>query len=338
MKHLKWLWIILLGFDSVGCGLLHHHDSKSGPPVVAMPSVVDVKEAPPYRPMALDPALHQAAVNELLAECGASDPFIRSNAIEGLSEASPVDAPGPILNGLNDAKPNVRYAAAIAAGELRLKSAYRPLLAMAEDPDLRVQVAVRFALHRLGDVRLSHQLEAFSLDNDPRVRAVTAQVLGMLKEPSAVKVLLPMLQDPVAANRLQVAEALWRLGNEQGLDALVGFSLSAYPDDQIIAIMGLAEPHDDRVIGQIRGALTSDFMEVSLVAARAMGMLGSDEGWNVAVPMVKSDDPRRRSLAALALGAIGRTDLQPILAPLLKDSEATVRISAATAILELHPS
>jgi HEAT repeat protein len=336
MKHLKWLWIILLGFVSAGCSLLHHN--KSGPPVVAMPSVQDVKPAPPYHPMALDPGLHQAAVNELLAECHASDSYIRSNAIEGLSEAAPVDAPGPVLKGLSDSKPNVRYAAAIAAGELRMKSAYRPLLAMAYDPDLRVQVAVRFALHRLGDLRLSHQLEVFSMDNDPRVRAVTAQVLGMLQEPSAVKVLQPMLQDPVPANRLQVAEALWRLGDQQGLDALIGFSLSAYPDDQIIAIIGLAEPHDDRVIGQIRADLTSDFMEVSLVAARALGMLGSDEGWNVAVPMVKSDDPRRRSLAALALGAIGRTDLQPILAPLLKDSEATVRISAATAILELHAS
>jgi hypothetical protein len=65
-------------------------------------------------------------------------------------------------------------------------------------------------------------------------------------------------------------------------------------------------------------------------------MLGSDEGWNIAVPAVQSKDSRQRSLAALAMGSIGRTDLQPYLADLLKDPVASVRISAATGILQLR--
>ena len=66
-----------------------------------------------------------------------------------------------------------------------------------------------------------------------------------------------------------------------------------------------------------------------------MGMLGSDEGYVVAMKALKSTDPRQRLLAALALGAIGRADAQDELAPLLKDADQTVRIGAATALLQL---
>lgn len=65
-------------------------------------------------------------------------------------------------------------------------------------------------------------------------------------------------------------------------------------------------------------------------------MLGSDEGWNIVVPAATSKDPRQRSLAALAMGAIGRSDLQPYLKDLVRDKEPAVRISAATAILQLR--
>ena len=46
--------------------------------------------------------------------------------------------------------------------------------------------------------------------------ACTALALGLIGEPSAANVLIPMLADPNPAVRLQVAEALWRLGREDG--------------------------------------------------------------------------------------------------------------------------
>jgi hypothetical protein len=42
-------------------------------------------------------------------------------------------------------------------------------------------------------------------------------------------------------------------------------------------------------------------------------------------------------MAALAMGSIGRSDLQRYLADLLHDTEGPVRVSAATAILQLRP-
>ena len=75
------------------------------------------------------------------------------------------------------------------------------------------------------------------------------------------------------------------------------------------------------------------------MAARALGMLGSDDGYGVALLGAKATDPergpRQRHLAALAFGAIGRTDAQDVLATLLKDPIPDVRLAAASAILQL---
>ena len=106
----------------------------------------------------------------------------------------------------------------------------------------------------------------------------------------------------------------------------------------MFCVLALAGPRDARVLQHIKGKLTSDYPEISLIAARAAGMLGSDAGYGVAMAGAKSADPRQRVLAAMAFGDIGRTDAQPILAKLLKDDHQSVRLAAATALLELKPA
>ena len=324
----KAVYVVLMIFVS-GC-VSHKQDQKIPLPPPPVPA------APAYSAKPLEPALRAQAIKELLTDVGSEDPFLRSNSIEALSDVDPSDAAVPILKGLTDPASPVRFSAAVSAGQLKLVEAYDPLRAMADDPDLRVQAGVRFALHRLGDTRLSHDLEKLAAAPDPSVRGTTAMVLGLLKEPSATNILLTLLADPASTVRIQAAEALWRLGNERGLTDLVAFSISRYPDEQIIALRAIAAPGDQRVTQHVRGDLKSDYIEVSLTAARSLGVLGSDEGWNIAVPVVQSKDPRQRALAALAMGAIGRSDLQDYLATLLKDQEQSVRISAATAILQLQ--
>jgi HEAT repeat protein len=304
---------------------------------VDLPPNPSVPPAPSYTPKPIDSSLKLDAQKELLAEITSPDPFIRSNAIEALSDVDPADASAPVCKALTDSDPAVRFSAAMAAGEMKLVDANNILTTMLNDRDIRVQASVRFALHRLGDTRKTKDLEWMAVVPDPKVRATVAMVLGLLKEPSAEPMLKRLQEDRVSAVRIQAAESLWLLGDQKGLEDLVSYSLSSYPDDQIVALQALAEPKDQRVIQHVRIALTSDYKEVALAAARGLGVLGSDEGWSVAIPAAGSKDPRQRALAALAMGAIGRTDLQHYLADLLKDGEPEVRISAATAILQLRP-
>jgi HEAT repeat protein len=301
-----------------------------------IPAPKEAPAPPPVRVERLEPALQTAARAELDAALKSDEKFVRAHAIEAAQNALGAQAKAVYLGGLTDPRDSVRFASAIAVGRLQVADARAQLLQMVNDPNTTVGVAVRYALHRLGDATYTKDLESTARDPDWRVRANTAMVLGLLNESSAVKVLRPMQRDAEAAVRVQVAEALWRLGDIEGLRTLVSSSESGFADDQSIAVLGLAGPKDRRVMGHLRSSLTADYPEVCLVAARAMGMLGSDAGYAVAAEGARSKDPRQRLLAAQALGAIGRTDAQGILSDLLKDREsADVRLSAAQAILQL---
>ena len=324
--------IAMLGLALIsGCGPQQPGVKKDFKPPKPPPPVPVRKSVP------LNPTLRDSAKAEIHTAFGSSDPVIRANAIEAVQNV-PDDAQPMITQGLQDQDELVRYASAMAAGKLKLIELHDQLRDMASDPEIKVQIGVRYALHRMGDMRLSHDLEKTARDPNPRVREDTVFVLGLLGEKSAIKILTPMLMDTDADVRIGVAEALWRLGDERGLDILVAGTVSKFADTRMLCIMGLAGPKDKRVIEHIRGKLTDEWDEVTLVAARAMGELGSDEGYGVAMKYLKDTDPRRRLLAAVALGAIGRSDAQSLLSPLLlKDPEQRVRIAAASAILQLKP-
>lgn len=301
------------------------------------------KEAPPppvAKPVAIDPALQAAARQELYSAVGANDPDVRAHAVEALSQTEGPAAKAVYLKGLSDPAPQVRSGCAKAIGLHRISEGKAPLLERVNDPHPLVRVDVRYGLHRLGDTRYTKDLEQTARDPQWPTRAETAVVLGMLGEPTGVRVLRPMQRDAEAAVRIQVAEALWRLGDEAGLRSLVSATQSGYPDDQMIALMALANPKDTRVMGHLRAGLTADYPEVRVVAARAMGLLGSDAGYGIAVEAARSPDVYQRHRAAMALGDIGRSDAQPVLAELLKqaDAPADVRLAAARGLLLLKPT
>lgn len=299
--------------------------------------------APQPRKVPLDRVLASTADRVLTEALAAGDPIHRAHGLEGIRNCNATQHKPDILKALNDPEAIVRFAAALTAGELRIVEAHDPLLKLADDPSENVRVAVRFALHRLGDVRLSHDLEQMANDPDPRVRGNTAMVLGMLGDPSALRILRILQFDPNIPVRQNAWEAMWRLKDEEGLHDLVSLTLSRYPDDRILGYLALALPGDTRIRQHVRDGLVIEldgegreiWPEVTLVAARAMGMLGSDEGYAIAQKGAASTDARQRYLAAAAFGAIGRSDAQDILRKLLTDQNEDVRIAAATAILQL---
>jgi HEAT repeat protein len=144
--------------------------TKEAPPPPGAPA------APPVKAMPLDESLHAAALGTLINAEDSNRPGIRANAIEALQETSPRDGADAAIKGLTDADPGVRFSACMAVGELKLASAHQRLLDMHDsDPSRVVQVGVRFALHRLGDTRYSHDLEKFARDPDPEIRGKTAR-------------------------------------------------------------------------------------------------------------------------------------------------------------------
>lgn len=297
------------------------------------------RQAPTYaaaHDVPLDASLREAAEKELQKDLYANDAEIRAHAIEALQTTGTAE-PAQIIAALSDRDPLVRYAGCLATGQMQLSSAHDRLLHLVDDPDPAVCVTARYALHRIHDYRYSHDLEQLSRDPQPQVRGTTAMVLGMIGDPTALKILRGMRTDPHPAVRQQASAAMWQLHSTQGRDDLISWTISRYPDDEMFGFLALSEPHDRTIIQHVRIGLVSEWPEVSLVAARGMGMLGSDEGYAIAIKGAESIDPRQRLEAALAFGAIGRSDSQDQLRKLLTDSATNVRIAAAEAILQLKP-
>jgi len=319
-----------------GCGSRRHRPGVlpgAPPELPAVPAKVNVP---------LDPNLHRLALSELEKAFTSNDPILRANAVEVAQDANSPGASAIILRGLLDRDALVRFASAMAAGRVRLADARPILLRMRDEKDPNVAIGVRFALHKLGDARLTHDFEKFAINPDNRIRGNTAMALGLLGEPTGMILLKVMDTDRSPAVRWQVAEAMWRLGDEGALKTLVAGSVSQFADDQLICVLALAGPRDARVAEHLRGKLVyepgSGWDEVALVATRGLGMLGYDDGYSIAIRGARSADPRQRQLAAMAFGAIKRTDAQSYLATLLKDEYQPVRLAAAGAVLQLKAS
>lgn len=289
---------------------------------------------PATQPVALDAALREQAKAVILNALTSNEGVVRAHAIEAVKQVMP-DQKQAILNGLNDRALGVRYAAVMAAGELRMVEAKPQLEKLADEPDGRMRAATRYALHRLGDYSRTRELEQLAKDMNPRVRSTAAIAIGLIGDETGLAVLRPMQRDREAFVRLSVAEAMWRLGDTTGRDTLIGASVSRFVDDQLAATLSLGATRDKLVRGHVWANLTAEHVEVQLVAARVMGMLDSDAGYAIAADAADSKDVRQRQLAALALGAIGRSDAQKYLRELLEDPDQDVQVAAALAILQL---
>jgi HEAT repeat protein len=318
----------------VACALVGCDDKPQPQKVTALP------KPPPAVPMSrnepIDPTIRGQARVVIGDALRTNDPIIRANAVEALQTTTGAANRTEIINALSDKNELVRFAASMASGQLKLREAEPILLGMIDEPSPHVAIGVRFALHKLGNTAYSHELERFANDPSPSVRGDLCLALGLLGEPTGLRVLRAMINDQNPTVRLQVAEAMWRLGSEEGLNILSAGTISQFADDQVFCVLALAAPRDARVTGNLEGKLVGDYVEVNLAAARALGMIGSDKGYTVAMQSLHNADPRQRALAALALGAIARSDAQHPLSGLLSDGDQNVKLAAATAVLQLR--
>ncbi len=275
---------------------------------------------------------------------------VRVQAVEGL-EACGGEGAGPwIRAALSDDSPAVRFAACVAVGRLADATAESALRERVTDDDPSVRVAALFALHRLGYTERTGLMPAYLLEHDdPVVRRNAALVLGLMGEPGVIKMLARAMKDADPGVRHYALEAMATLGNPEARQELVFMTSTGVGADEVFAIGALAQTGAPVYLDTFRYKLaTAPHIETRLAAARALGILGNDEGFDVALRALRThrtiiDDPkdhpedqvlRVRQLAAAALGSIGRTGALPVLAELMNDpADPRVQVSAAQAIV-----
>ncbi len=297
--------------------------------------------------------LRRRAMEGLKAAVGYRDnAVVRVEAIEALNGRELNESAPWIRSALLDDHPAVRFAACVAIGEARDAGAGAGISQCLRDPNASVRVSALFARHRLGYTERTGDLAGYYLhDSDAMVRRNAAMVLGLLGEKDAVKVLAKGMKDADAGVRDHALEAMARLGNREARQELTFMTGAGLGSDEVFAINALAATGDPAYMETFRYKLnTASHLETQLAAARGLGLLHSDEGFEPAMRALRLEQPTRsdpqdpaegqilrtRQLAAAALGAIGRMDALPALEKLLNDyGDPRVQVSAARAILDI---
>ncbi len=293
------------------------------------------------------------------------DPVTRANAIEALSQTVSVKAAPVFKQALDDEYPTVRFAAAMALGDVQYEPAKTTLQRMAKDkaederaePDKRVLCAVIYALHRLGDMSFTGELGGLLGDPEKEVRANAAMVMGKLGEPSAVFPLRRFLIDEQdTAVQLQIVEALAMLGDSANILRLEAYTKTQFLEDRLVAISAMECVQSPRSVVVLREMFHQrQPPRVRVAAAGALAHLGETNLQAYWFCSRAAKDPQRvlregyrrkgegagvvinslQRLAVISLGWMNRESAVDILHPLLDSEDGGVRVAAAMSILRL---
>jgi len=295
------------------------------------------------------------------------DPTTRAHAIEAISQTMGKAAGGILKQALRDAYPSVRFAAAMAVGELRYEPAKEVLVAMARskgedpsaEPDRRVYCAVIYALHSLGDTSHTSELGSLLFDDEKAVRANAAMVMGKMGERSGIVPLSTQLaeeQDPSV--QLQLVESLAMLGDPKNAIRLEAYTKTQYLEDRLVAIAALERIQSSRSAQVLEDLLGSrQPPRVRVAAAGALARLGRTDPRGYKFVLRSARQPERvmaetfgergtseievrslQRLAAIALGWMDKPEAVSVLHPLLQSQDGGVRVAAAMSILRLLAS
>ncbi len=295
------------------------------------------------------------AVQALLELSTDVNPETRANALEALQgHTDSLESVAAL--GLSDPNAGVRSVAAMVAGKQRLSDLSPMLDGLLNDSSPFVRASAIFATVKI------HSLNSENIDITPlavmllesadiRVSSHAAYVLGELGNSSAIPLLRqaggrPWGQTaPVRRQlfRLQIAEAMIKLGDSESLDAVRSALYPSRPEEleaTALAVQIIGEIQDRGAIDQLIYLVDENSerqmpAEVRLAVAGALAKLGLREGGFIADEFAERPNPVIRAQAALVYGRTGRAEHLPKLEGMLEDELAQVRAASAGAILEI---
>jgi HEAT repeat protein len=286
-----------------------------------------------------------AEAEKVVSSCLKSpDGIIRTNAIEVISSSQKSEFFPKIVELLKDDIVPVRFAAAVAIGDLEYKGCEKNLRQLLKDPDLNVKIAAAYALCRLGEMQQLAVIQKAAKVDDQTVKANTAMLLGKLKSVESLPILYYLKDsenssDAVAFN---ATEAIARIGDEKIYQKIWTMLISVYADDRCMGIYAMGALGGNKGVNTILTMLDDDVPQVRLAAAEQLGALGDTSGQFVVLEYLTSPQQQEKVvadrcnvLAALAIGQIGTEKLVGYLPKLLKNDSPAVRLAAAKSIFIL---
>lgn len=308
-----------------------------------------------------DPRVTLAAAEsravEIVLDASQSDsPLMRAHAVEAIQPLP--DRALPMAQRLSrDPNPGVRFAAVVTLAELGNPATGPAMRALAagprSDPDPNVRAGALVAARQAGEevnlTPLARLLESGTITQ----RSNAAMLLGRFGDSSAIPMLQALSSRPVAnANpteqavfRLQVAEALSRLGDESAKTPVRAATVSGLHEVQVLGIYVVGQIGDEVYQPVLRNRVSDPdrSIEIRVAAATALAELGDQHGADVLIEAAaletinindrQADAAPLRAAAAVGLGLIPQPRAAQRLVSLLDDADPRVRIAAAKAVL-----
>lgn len=290
-------------------------------------------------------ALEQEALQIIQQALADPDAVARVNAIEVVGTTGRTDLMPGIQRLLQDPIVPVRYAACLAVGDVQYAPAQRMLYPLLQDRDSNVIIAASYAMGRLGATQYLEVIREAIQSQDQEVRANSAFLLGNIGDRGALKMLKWAQEDKNSSDkvRFQALEARAKLGDEDVLQRLWAIVLSAFADDRVMGIRALGALGTRKAQEILVTKLDDPVLEVRVVAAEQLGMLGDATGEpevldvfqkKLTAGMNRIAVERVNVMVALAIGHIGTPALTKYLPQLLKNESKYVRIAASKAVFQ----
>ncbi|MBL4699246.1 MAG: HEAT repeat domain-containing protein [Phycisphaerales bacterium] len=295
--------------------------------------------------------LRELAIDRLMRLTTDPSPEIRANAIEALATVTSRVEPIVAL-ALSDPNDGVRTVATMVAGQSNLSSLAPTIRELLTDKSPFVRSAAIYAMGTFGEKVDQTDLARYLFEStNTGMRSQAAFILGELGESSAIPMLIQAISEPMPSAtpnekkifRLQVAEALFKLGHDQSIDTIRS---ALYPSrKEELEATALAV----QIIGQIKDRPSMDQLiyladnqgdnvmpaEVRLGVASALANMGHREGSFVADEYLDNalDTIRAQSAAVYGktsdIGNLGKLEMM-----MLNDPSPLAQVAAAGAIVD----
>jgi cyclophilin family peptidyl-prolyl cis-trans isomerase/HEAT repeat protein len=340
----------------------------------ALGLIGDVSAVEPLRVAVMDPSpLVAGRAAEALGLIGdtASGPVI------GKLVAAQVDAASKVAPDANQAEVgSAAEAFKLGVYALARLKAYEPLAAAVLQPDGQPRVRwwpVAYALQRIEDPRALPALLSLTGSDNPYARAFAVKGLGALKDPSAVVLLLPLIESahvPSGAG-IEAIRAMGRIGDERGapvltkllytrglhpmvraetllalggsaatvsVDAFVDFLGDPSPTVRLAALQGFAKRDDDTFLTVLSGLDTDPHWSVRAGLATVLGEKDPERALPRLTPMLSDADARVIPAVLTALTKLKAPGIEKILLERVAVEDVGIRTAAAVNLGELKAS
>ena len=274
-----------------------------------------------------------------------NDPLVRARAIEVVASTRQLKLMPQVQRLMQDNYVPVRFATALAVGDVEYSPAKRSLNKLLKDKDANVVVAAAYAMGKLGSSEHIQILRKAATDSDQMVRANAVLLLGKSGDQSSLQLLWNTMQDKNSDDKVafQSAEAIATLGDKRIFQKLLAMLYSAYTDDRLMGVSAMGKLKTPEAKNALIRKLDDDVLEVRLVVAGELGLLRDPIGEpkvlevfekNLTNGMDLQAVERTNVLTALAIGQIRTPALKKFLPQMLQNDSKFVRIAAAKAVFQ----